>query len=64
MIGRLFCRHLDTYRERIDGVPHFVCACGYRVPVLRREPDEIVIVTPPAHERLTVQRKRQLRRAM
>jgi hypothetical protein len=32
-----WCRHPDMVRERIGGVWYFVCVCGHRTPVLRRD---------------------------
>lgn len=32
------CRHRELVRVHVDGVWYFACACGYRVPMLRRPP--------------------------
>jgi hypothetical protein len=38
LLGRLgLCRHRTMLRERVLGIPCYVCAsCGYAVPVLKR----------------------------
>lgn len=44
MIARLLCLfgfHDHAYRERRDGIQHYVCACcGQATPVVSRTPDE------------------------
>lgn len=51
MIRRFFCQHRDTYRERRDGIPMFVCAkCGHAEPQVKR--NQPMHVIPPAHEQL------------
>jgi hypothetical protein len=47
-LQRLFrlCRHRAMYREHreLHGRPvmHFVCDCGYAVPVVKRTEDEVL----------------------
>lgn len=38
---RFFCRHRQLLRERIAGELYLVCACGFKVPAIRKYPKSV-----------------------
>jgi len=38
LLRRVWCQHVDALLEQdAAGVWHFVCRCGHRAPVIRRD---------------------------